>query len=1139
MSRTELDRLPNYERQILGAGVIRFYYDLPLDIPRPANMSMGMNANFWGEARTIGNTLDNPETLAGLLAAMRPIMENTPAADRYYDARKTAFDNLTAFENGAFTLFPQLSAVQASIETPVISATPATSAIPAMPTPPARTPITTAIPQAAEQLSLFFPTEAEQIAVIQEAERIEIAALPAVVTQDDIDNALREWNGSANSKIHVYEYMSEYARARETAHYLAGEFDGGRSDFIVTKDGAEPVTLPWAKVQRRIAQLMDAGQFLTADERALAIAGGNSEPEAIPEQRYSPIYELYLDIKNAQPENTIVLWKTGDFYEMYGADATAAAGILGLTLTSRDMVAVNVTMCGIPSNRLEEYAAALTQNGYGVAVTNQDNIGRWFVSEVIPAAIEEPAAPAVTEEQTAENVTVPYAIGDAVYLENDRRFVIEEITYREVKLLDPNLYIPITRAMDIADFEREFFRNTKNQAVPSVSVTDEMSQSEPVMGITPETNDIPIQSEPETRQSAAQTPVNFRITDEHLGEGGAKTKYGFNTAAIRTLQTIEAEGRLATPEEQAILSKYVGWGGIPQAFDADNDGWKREYGELRELLSPEEYDSARASTLNAHYTTPVVIKAIYDAVERMGFKDGNLLEPSMGVGNFFGLLPDSMKNAKLYGVELDGVTGRIAKQLYQNADIKVTGFEKTDMPDAFFDVAVGNVPFGNFGVVDKRYEKHNFHIHDYFFAKALDQVRPGGVVALVTSKFTLDKQDPKVRKYIAQRAELLGAVRLPNDAFLKNAGTETTMDIIFLQKRDRLIDIEPEWVHLGRTEDGIPVNSYFLDNPEMMLGVMGLDEHMNNKYGRSDYTACLPIEGADLAEQLRAAMSNIRGEITETELDDIEGIQDVSIPADPDVRNFSYTISDDTVYFRENSRMYPVDMPAATLERVKGMTEMRDCVYALIDYQLYDYPEADIRAKQTELGELYDRFSRRFGLVNDSANYKAFQADSAYYLLCSLEILDENGALERKSDMFTKRTIKQKTVITSVDTASEALAVSIGQKAKVDMGFMMGLTGFTKEKIAADLNGVIFRDLGEQDPSDVPIAFYDPAKRPFVTADEYLSGNVRNKLRLAKSIAEKRPDLAPKSLPTSPRLSRRSRKTLTLPKSPSGSALHG
>jgi len=476
----------------------------------------------------------------------------------------------------------------------------------------------------------------------------------------------------------------------------------------------------------------------------------------------------------------------------------------------------------------------------------------------------------------------------------------------------------------------------------------------------------------------------------------------------------------------------------------------------------------------------------------------------MGVGNFFGLIPGQMWQSKLYGVELDSITAQIAKQLYPRANIQQIGYEKTEFSDAFFDLAIGNVPFGRYQVVDTRY-KQGFPIHDYFFQKTLDKVRPGGVVAFITSKFTLDSKNPEVRKYIAQRAELLGAVRLPNDAFLKNAGTETTMDILFLQKRDRPLDIEPDWIHLGMTGDGIPVNRYYLDNPEMLLGKMGLFERMNAKYGKDDYTCCLPIEGADLAEQLKTALSCIQGQYTVDELDDLDGVDNHAIPADYSVKNFSYATVDGTVYFRENSLMYPVDLPATTLERIKGMIGLRDCVQKLIALQLDDYSEIEIKAKQTELSNLYDSFIAEYGLINATANNRAFNADSAYYLLCSLEIINEDGELERKADMFTKRTIKQKSVATHVDTASEALAVSLGERARVDLEYMSALTGFSVDKIIADLQGVIFCDVGRPNPA-LPAFQSDKMKLyqkfPFVTADEYLSGNVRAKLAKARTFHE-------------------------------------
>ena len=609
--------------------------------------------------------------------------------------------------------------------------------------------------------------------------------------------------------------------------------------------------------------------------------------------------------------------------------------------------------------------------------------------------------------------------------------------------------------------------------------------------------DIEIQTirttEPEPPVPQKPPAENFRITDDNLGTGGAKAKFRANMAAINLLKELEFEGAQATPEEQDVLSKYVGWGGLADAFDESKDNWKDEFAELYATLSPEEYAAARASTLNAHYTSPTVIKAIYEAVGSMGFRTGNILEPSMGVGNFFGMLPESMESSRLYGVELDSITGRIAKQLYPKADITVAGFETTDRKD-FFDLAVGNVPFGQYQVNDRAYNRLGFSIHNYFFAKTLDQVRPGGVIAFVTSRYTMDKQSPEVRKYIAQRAELLGAIRLPNNAFKANAGTEVVSDILFLQKRDRPIDVEPDWVHLGENEDGFAINRYFLDNPDMVLGTPTSE---STQYGRQDYTVA-PIEGADLAVQLHAAVQQISGEYRAAELPDLgenETIQD-TIPADPNVKNYSYAVVDGEVYYRENSVMVKPNLNATAKERVKGMAELRDCVHRLIDLQMWESDDLSIRAEQQKLNRLYDRFTEKYGLINSRGNALAFADDSSYYLLCSLEMLDDEDRtkLKGKADMFTKRTIRQRQSVTSVDTAAEALALSIGEKARVDMAYMSQLTGKSEDDIIDELNGVIF---------------LDPVYGDWQTADEYLSGNVRQKLREAENAAVDSPGYLP------------------------------
>ena len=616
-----------------------------------------------------------------------------------------------------------------------------------------------------------------------------------------------------------------------------------------------------------------------------------------------------------------------------------------------------------------------------------------------------------------------------------------------------------------------------------------MGDVETLIGETEEEPEKSSEKEPEIDKSGA---VNYHISfneAENTGKGFApKEKFRQNIEAIRTLEKIEGEHRTATPEEQEILAKYVGWGGLADAFDSSKANWANEYQELKSLLSPEEYASARESTLNAHYTSPVIIQAIYDAVGKMGFTRGNVLDPAAGIGNFYGCLPEEMQASRLYGAELDGLTGRIAKQLYPHADIKITGFENTSYPNDFFDVAVGNVPFGQYKVSDRQYDKHNFLIHDYFFAKTLDKVRPGGIVAFVTSKGTMDKKNPEVRKYLAQRAELLGAVRLPNTAFKENAGTEVTSDILFLKKRDRVMDIEPDWVHLTE-KDGIVMNQYFSDHPEMVLGKM---EMVSGAHGME--SACLPDTSLPLSAQLKNALSHVEGSIEQADFNEIDDeLAKENIPADPDVKNYSYTVVDDTVYYRENSIMKPVDVSEKAEQRIKGMVAIRDCTQELINFQLEEYPEDMIQNKQTELNQLYDDFSKKFGLISSQTNKRAFNQDSSYCLLCSLERLDDEGNFIGKADMFTKRTIKKQEVVTSVDTASEALAVSLSEKAGVDLAYMSQLAGKSEEEITKELAGVIFQN---------------PVTEEWETADEYLSGNVREKLSVAKTFAENHPEYA-------------------------------
>ena len=713
------------------------------------------------------------------------------------------------------------------------------------------------------------------------------------------------------------------------------------------------------------------------------------------------------------------------------------------------------------------------------------------VIEEIPETAENTEEVAEVEEaEEYDDEEFQLKVGDVIELD-DGKFKITDIANgaygRSYELQDLTVtgWFPIFRNIREDDlFERGFslVEEAPVKAVPEAEVDNSPA---------PNIADVP---------QLSKEKHDFVITDENLGTGGAKTKFKNNVAAIRLLNELEAENRLATPEEQEVLSKYVGWGGMPQAFDENNSAWADEFLELYTLLSPDEYESARASTLNAHYTSPTVIKAIYEGLENLGFKGGNVLEPAMGVGNFYGCMPEEMRNSKLYGVELDEISGRIAKQLYQTAKIQVTGFEKTAYPDNFFDVAIGNVPFGQYKLSEKRYDKLNLPIHDHFFAKSLDKVRAGGVVAFVTSKGTLDKANPQFRRYIAQRAELVGAIRLPNTAFKDNARTEVTSDIIFLQKRDKMVDIEPDWVHLGATADGVPVNKYFEQHPEMILGEMkqGVEFSL---YGNAEETACVPMDGADLKEQLKAAIKNIQGVIPELEVPDLEeGQAAESIPADPNVQNYSYAVVDDNIYYRENSLMFLQTLPKATSDRIKGMCELRDCVRTLIDYQLNEYSDFEIREQQARLNSLYEDFSGKYGLINSPTNERAFRDDNSYHLLSSLEILDEDGKLQRKADMFTKRTIKQRTQVTSVDTASDALTVSIGEKAAVDMPFMQQLTGKTEEQLYNDLKGAIFLNpMYTDESSSVP---------KYLPADEYLSGNVREKLSIADMKAYIHPEYA-------------------------------
>ena len=693
----------------------------------------------------------------------------------------------------------------------------------------------------------------------------------------------------------------------------------------------------------------------------------------------------------------------------------------------------------------------------------------------------------------------PYNVGDAIYLENNTPYVIEDIGRYDIRIRDTTPLYPISRAESRENFIKLLERYPQEEKSKFVTETVDEYKAEDY-GLP---YDIVIQTI-RADEPVLTEPQNFQITDYNLGVGGAKEKFKNNIAAINLLHELEFDGRQANFEEQEVLSRYVGWGGLSDAFDETKENWADEYKELVITLSPDEYRAAKASVLDSHYTSPTIINAMYEALGNMGFTSGNILEPSMGIGNFFGMLPDEMSSSKLYGVEIDSISGRIAKQLYPNADITISGFEKTDRRD-FYDVAIGNVPFGQTKVNDRAYNKLGFSIHNYFLAKALDQVRPGGVVAFVTSHHTMDAKTPEVRKYLAERAELLGAIRLPNNAFKANAGTDVVSDIIFLQKRESPMTLEPDWVHLGMSENGFPINSYFAEHPEMILGEQS---SKSTQYGVDAFTV-KPIEGADLGEQLKEAITNIKGTYTAVELPELSEGNEVSkdtIPADPNVKNYSFAVVDGDVYYRQNSIMVKSDVNATAKERIKGMVELRNCVNELIDLQMDETTTDDeIADKQVELNSLYDKFTKKYGLINDKVNKTAFSDDSSYYLLCSLEILDEEKKLQRKADMFTKRTIKQQSAVTKVDTAVEALAVSIGEKACVDLEFMASLMGegTTPLKVAEDLQGIIFKD-----PKTGPFDLEENPDRSFIgwqTADEYLSGDVREKLAYAEYEAEKNP----------------------------------
>ena len=965
------------------------------------------------------------------------------------------------------------------------------------------------------------------------------------ITQDVIDNRLGRGSGFSHGSFRIYDYFKEGHDSKEAANFLKNEYGtGGSSHALAGADHSyedhdakgiklkkgnigkpyAEVLLSWNVVEKRIRKLIEEDKYLSPEgKEAYAQYRVEQEQKALEQAQAKMEHETKVACKNAIEK---AIAEKFDGYRLPKDTAEAVIQEYGFERVS--YVLANSVMHKRQDGRFspenKEWAKAIEPyamvKNADMVVDSHPAVLNGFINQTRRYIEQEKELAA----QAAEKITIDgqecikvdewgteeenYVLGNSV---TDNQFFYAEVNgvafeydYQPQRGEVEEDYLNEMTERDIDRHETEVFTQIEGsedypEGVEEPPLTAEDVQNRESSGqdiqkpekvsdtsLEPDI-EVPVkQVEPQIDKTGA---VNFHITDDDLGIGTAKEKFRRNVEAIRTLEKIESENRIATLEEQEVLSQYVGWGGLADAFDESKSAWANEYQELKGLLSEQEYASARESTLNAHYTSPAIIRSIYDSLDKMGFEKGNVLEPAMGIGNFFGMMPEKMQESRLYGVELDGITGRIAKQLYPNADIKITGFEKTDYPNDFFDVAIGNVPFGQYKVADKQYDKQNFLIHDYFFAKTLDKVRPGGVVAFVTSKGTMDKKSPEVRKYLVQRAELLGAVRLPNTAFKENAGTEVTSDILFLKKRDRVMDLEPDWVHLSEDENGIAMNSYFAEHPEMIVGKM---EMVSGPYGLE--STCMPDTTRPFAQQLQEAISHIDGEIEAVELDELaDELADATIPADPDVKNYSYTLVDDRVYYRENSIMKPVDMSDSMQERIKGMVGIRNCTPELINLQLEEYPDTVIKEKQAELNSLYDAFSKKHGLINSQTNKRAFNQDSSYCLLCSLEKLDDEGNFKGKADMFTKRTIKKAEVVTSVDTASEALAVSLSEKARVDLDYMAELTGKDVGTVKEELTGIIFQN---------------PLTDQWETADEYLSGNVRDKLETAKVYVESHPEYA-------------------------------
>lgn len=1137
LSEDDRAAMPQYEKHQLARNIRTFFENVPQEQPHPYPFSF----DYWDAVKAIEPQLDNPARVEEIYQMMVPIWEATPQGDRMYKWRKTAFENLTAFRQGTFTLF-------AEHKEPAATAAPPSKAY------------DLGYGYLGNGLTVWNRLEEERgdyktVAHIGSDRTVTIydEEMPQAV-RDEIKRIAdtSEMTISATQDAPVFvvpprvqeppqkeEAPDPYPALAAQVLRLIGEFDGSRMDY--GEDDAQAVENIARQLHNpvRREELYELlRSFLDhadpEEEIAVDVALCLEQIEALtPEQALREEIKTYLDEAGYAASDELIEDGISE-YRSHGGKGNSqdVAGFI-----ERELLAEEPAAEAMPSGHGEEYrllGRLKADCDYFLGAGGRAEKHLWAgnvreqiakMRELYAALPEKPEW--ITQEDInryAQRMESPFEVMVYHHFENGFDERLDYQTLAEAEQAAQKYVAGTMEGEDgfaydgagIYDLnERRWLRvygdfpdEQAMEQAKQAPATEEPSASPEQADLQPKKEEaLPLPPKRPRRERITFTTLHpeiprdqrhdFHITDDALGHGTPSEKYAANVAAIRTLKQIEAEERLATPEEQEILSRYVGWGGLADCFEETSP----HYEELKSLLDSEEYAAARASTLTAFYTPPVVIRGIYKALAQMGFTQGNILEPSCGTGNFLGLLPTDMAGSKAYGVELDSISGRIAGQLYQNASISVNGFETVQMPDSFFDVAVGNVPFGDFKVLDRRYDKHHWLIHDYFFGKALDKVRPGGVIAFVTSKGTMDKENSAVRRYLAQRADLIGAIRLPDNTFKRNAGTEVTSDVIFLQKRDHITDLDQDWVHLDTDENGIRMNRYFVQHPEMILGDMVME---STRFGPD--SACKAREGEDLSEQLANAIQFLQAEIKPYELEELDEEEDKSIPADPTVKNFSYTVVDGQVYYRENSLMHPVEVSVTAENRIRGMIELRECVRRLIEYQTEGYPDEEIAAEQQKLNVLYDSFTAKYGLINSRGNKLAFSEDSSYCLLCSLEVLDEQGSLKRKADMFTRRTIRPHVAVTSVDTASEALAVSISEKARVDMDYMAQLSGKSPEELEKELAGVIYRDIRcAEKPEDILPSLADLGRYPFVTADEYLSGKVRQKLRMAKAFLEAAP----------------------------------